>query len=161
MRKAWRTDRGAMIAILVATLLGTGARLSTVQWGAPFLFHPDERGFVMWEAAAIEWRGLTQDDWRPQTTTYGPVMYELAIALKWTFLGGIDEAREEAAQHGDAWSYVQAGLDGWDDGEPYSFVAWTHLVRGFGALASGLAIALLGLAAWRLRGADAGVCTAW
>lgn len=156
-----RADRLALVAILLATLAGTALRLSTVTWGAPFLFHPDERGFVMWEAAAIEWRGLTHDDWRPRTTTYGPVVYELAIASKWLFLGGIAASREEAARYPDEWSYVQAGLEAWDDGEPYSFLAWTHLVRALVALASGLAVALMGLAAWRLRGPLAGGVTAW
>ncbi|AKF05897.1 glycosyltransferase family 39 protein [Sandaracinus amylolyticus] len=152
--------RLAAIIIVLSTLLGGAARLVTVTWGSPFLFHPDERGFVMWEAAGIEWRGLVHDDWRPRTTTYGPLMYELAIGLKWTFLGGIDEARREAAQYGDEWAYVTAANERWREGEPFSFLRWTHLVRAAGAIGSALAILLMGLAAWRLSGPRAGAITA-
>jgi hypothetical protein len=158
--RAIRSHPRAALAIVLTTLIGGAARLATVTWGDPFLFHPDERGFVMWEAASIEWRGLTHGDWRPETTTYGPVIYELALALKWTFLGGIEHARRQASESPDAWAYVHAGIEAWDDGDPFSFLAWTQLVRTFGALASAIAIALLAAAAWRLEGARAGVVTA-
>ena len=142
-------------------LLGGVGRLVTVRWGDPFLFHPDEKGFVMWEAASIEWRGLTRDDWRPRTTTYGPVVYELAIGLKWAFLGGLDEARRDVALYPDDWAYVSAANAGWLEGEPFSMLAWTQLVRTFMAITSALAIALLALAAWRLSGPVAGAVAAW
>jgi hypothetical protein len=161
VRAAFRAHRGAVVAFAAAVLVGGLARALTVRWGSPFLFHPDERGFVMWEAAAIEWRGLLRGDFRPRTTTYGPLVYETALALKWIFLGGIAEARREAAAARDEWAYVQAALSAEPDGKPFSFLAWTHLCRGFGALASAIAIALLGCAAWRLAGPRAGVVTAW
>ncbi|WP_236606412.1 ArnT family glycosyltransferase [Sandaracinus amylolyticus] len=160
-RTSSNADRASLLALIAATLVGGALRLSTVTWGDPFLFHPDERGFVMWEAASIEWRGMTRGEWRPDTTTYGPVIYELALALKWAFLGGFDEAREEAQRYPDSWAYVVAGMDAWDDGEPYSFLRWTQLVRVFGAIGSAIAIALMGLAAWKLAGPRAGVITAW
>lgn len=156
-----RIDRAALLAVVVATLVGGAARLSTVTWGAPFLLHPDERGFVMWEAGTIEWRGLVQGDWRPRTTTYGPLMYELAIGLKWLFLGGPGEAREEARQYGDEWEYVRAAIEDGPERAPFSLVRWTHVVRAAGAIGSAVAIALLGVAAWMLAGARAGAITAW
>lgn len=152
-------ERAAAIVIVLATIAGGAARVGTVGWGEPFLFHPDERGFVMWEAAAIEWRGLSEGDWRPRSTTYGPLIYEVAIALKWTFLGGIEEARREASHHRDPWSYVSQAVSS-EDGVPFSFWRWTFLVRMFGAIGSTIAILLFALAAWRLSGPRAGAIAA-
>ena len=61
----------ALCALVVAAsvVVGGVARVGSAGWGLPYLLHVDEKGFVLWEVAAVEWRALRQDDWRPRTTT--------------------------------------------------------------------------------------------
>jgi hypothetical protein len=147
---------------VLATLVGGAARVGTVRWGHPFLFHPDERAFVMYEAATVEWRAITYGDWRPRTTSYGPFVYELAVVLKWMFDGGYSHARQQVERYDDELSYAAAGGPGpADPSAPFSLLRWTHLVRLAGAIGATIAIALMGVAAWTLAGARAGAMTAW
>ena len=46
------------LGIALAALLGGGARLATADWGLPYALHVDEKGFVVHEALAAEYRGL-------------------------------------------------------------------------------------------------------
>lgn len=153
-------SRWAAALVAIAALLGGAARLGTVDWGHPHLLHVDEKGFVMMEAASIEFRGLSEGDWRPRTTTYGPVLYGVALGLKWLFLGGLEEAERQVAAHPAEWPYVSHGLQGGDDA-PFDFLAWAQLARGFGALFATLGLLMLARAAWLLRGPEAAVATAW
>lgn len=152
--------RAAVLAALLAALAGGAARVGTVRWGEPELLHVDELGFVMWEAAEIEWRGLRHGVWMPRTTTYGPVIYASAIALKWLFLGGRAHAIAETERYPSSWAYVEASIGGGDDA-PIDFLAWTHLCRTLCALLGTLGVAAMARAAWILRGPEAAVATAW
>ncbi len=152
----------ALCALVVAAsvVVGGVARVGSAGWGLPYLLHVDEKGFVLWEVAAVEWRALRQDDWRPRTTTYGPLLYESGVLLKWALFGGRAHAAEVAARYPDAWSYTMGAFGAEGSEASFSWAAWAHALRVAGALAASLAVLLLALAAWRLEGAAAGAVTA-
>jgi len=145
---------------VLAVALGGAARLSTVGWGLPYLYHPDERGFVLWESASTEWRGLTQGDWRPRINTYGPLLYELALGVKWAFVGGPGEAGQEAQRHPTDWAYVTEAFGSRPGEATFLWPRWAWGVRTISALAGTAAIALLAAAARRLAGPGAGAVAA-
>jgi len=155
--------RASLFAALVvgaSVLVGGIARVGSADWGLPYLLHVDEKGFVLWEVAAVEWRALQQDDWRPRTTTYGPLLYTSAVLLKWACFGGRAHAAEVAARYPDAWSYTMGAFGAESSDAPFSWAQYVHALRLAGALAASLAVLLLALAAWRLEGPAAGAVTA-
>lgn len=152
--------RLCLAAILVATLVGGVARVGTADWGLPVSFHVDEKGFVLWEAIGMEWRGLTSGDYRPNASVYGPLVYEVAVGMKWLLFGGPDEARPVARLYRDSAQYHQTAFDALDADAPYSFAAWTHALRIFTGLLGAISILLMARAAWRLQGPWAGASAA-
>ena len=157
-----QTSRFAALALALAVLAGGAARFGTADWGLPFAFHVDEKGFVVWEAIYMEHRGLTQDDWRPRINSYGPLIYELAIGVKWLTTGGLARGAEVAAQYEDEHRYLtEAFAHRTDDARPFSFAALLFALRCAAATFGTLAILWLGLAAWTLAGPRAGAITAW
>lgn len=153
--------RAALVAIVLATIVGGTLRLGTVGWGMPLVLHVDEKGFVMWEAIATEWRGLVQGDYRPDSSTYGPLVFGLAVVVKWAMYGGPDEARPIAERFATAGEYHRASFDAAvAPGAPYSLADWTLRMRTISALLGTLAILLLARAAWRLAGPTAGAVAA-
>ncbi len=157
------TRRASTLAALVvaaSVVVGGIARVSSADWGLPYLLHVDEKGFVLWEVAAVEWRALRQDDWRPRTTTYGPLLYSSAVLLKWACFGGRAHAAEVAARYPDAWSYTMGAFGAEGSDAPSSWSEYVHALRLAGAFAASLAVLLLALAAWRLEGPAAGAVTA-
>lgn len=153
------TRNGAAIVIVMATVLGGAARLSSADWGLPFAFHVDERKFVLEEAMATEWRGLRRNDFRPNITTYGPVLYEAAIATKWMFEGGVERAAEIAARYTSESHYLD-GAFGHDGERPFRWPVLLHRLRILSALLGSAVIVLLGCAALRLEGPSAAAMTA-
>jgi hypothetical protein len=149
---------GALVA--AATVLGGLARVGSADWGLPVSFHVDEKGFVLWEAIGAEWRGLTSGDYRPNASVYGPLVYELAIGVKWLRYGGPETARPIAARYPDPAHYHQRAFDALDPDAPYSFADWTEDCRTLAGLLGTLAILLLTRAAWRLGGPWAGASAA-
>jgi hypothetical protein len=151
----------SIAVLLTAVLFGGAARLASADWGLPYTFHPDEKGFVVWETITTEWRGLVEDDWRPRINTYGPLLYETAIALKWLTFGGPESARAVASRFPDGWRYLLGAFDhGQTTTASYDFRDWFLTLRLFSALLGSLSILLLGLAAWKLEGPRAGAFTA-
>ncbi len=155
-----RIERLCLLAVALATLLGGYARVSTADWGLPVSFHVDEKGFVLWEAIGMEFRGLTSGDYRPNASVYGPLVYETAVGMKWLLYGGPDEARPVAERYRDPAQYHQTAFDALDPHAPYSFADWTHALRALAGLLGALSILLLARAAWRLEGPIAGACAA-
>lgn len=144
---------------VAAVALGALLRFGSAGWGLPYLFHPDEKGFVMWEAMSVEWRGLTHDDWRPRTNTYGPLIYRVAVGLKWLVYGGPGEARPTAEAYPNDWAYLTGafGFDGAaatdaDAAAPYRWPTLARRYRLLAAAMGSLAVWLLALAAGRLAG---------
>lgn len=154
-------SRFALAAIVLATVVGGALRLGTVGWGMPLLLHVDEKGFVLWEAIGMEWEGLVHDDFRPRASVYGPLVYGLAIGVKWAMYGGPDEARPVAERFANAGEYHRACFDARvEPTAPYSLADWTVRMRTISALLGTLAIVLLARAAWRLGGRRAGAIAA-
>lgn len=151
--------RSAVIAITLALIFGAVARVGTVRWGDPYLLHVDERGYVMLQAAATEWRGLKRNDWRPRITTYGPVLFATALGVKWTFLGGIDAARRDVAHHSDAEAYVDATYR--SHANTPDLVGWTHLCRLLLAWLSSLSLVAFARASWLMGGPRVAVFATW
>ncbi|MAQ17549.1 MAG: hypothetical protein CMN30_22475 [Sandaracinus sp.] len=149
------------VALALAVLAGTGARVATADWGLPFSFHVDERGFVVHEALATEWRGLRHGDWTPRINTYGSAVIFGVIGVHLATQGGLDRARAVARRAPN--EHVFIGEFGFqpDDDAPYSMPALLHALRLLAALTGGLAILFVGLAAGRLAGASAGVAAGW
>lgn len=134
--------------------------MGTAGWGLPLQLHVDEKGFVLWEAFGTEWRGLTQDDWRPRITNYGPVIFDLAIATKWMLYGGHETARPVAQQFKNDWDYLQGAFAHVDENEPYPWAKLVHAVRLLSGLLGTLSILLLARAAYRLSGPVVAALTA-
>ena len=152
--------RLCLLAIALATLIGGAARIQTADWGLPVSFHVDEKGFVLWEAIGMEWRGLTTDDYRPNASVYGALVYEVAVGTKWLLYGGPDAARPVAERYRDPAAYHQTAFDALDPEAPYSFADWTHALRVVAGILGMLSIVLMGRAAWRLGGPYAGASAA-
>lgn len=141
--------------LALAVLAGGAARVGTAGWGLPYAFHPDEKGFVVWEAMYAEWRGLEQGDWRPRINTYGPLVYEIAIGVKWLVFGGPARAAEVTARHSSPWEYVRDAF-GHTGEAPFSWPMLLWSLRLVSALLGSGAILLLGLAGWKLQGPRTG-----
>lgn|GEM_PF-1481799 len=155
-----RTSTLCALLVGASVLLGGAARVRSASWGLPYLLHVDEKGFVLWEVAMVEWRALRQDDWRPRTTTYGPLLYESGVLLKWAFFGGRAHALEVAERYPDPWSYTMGAFGADGSGAPLEWAQYVYVLRVASALAASLAILFLALAAWRLEGAAAGAIAA-
>ncbi len=155
-----RTSALCALVVAAAVLLGGVARVSTAGWGLPYLLHVDEKGFVLWEVAMVEWRALRQDDWRPRTTTYGPLLYESGVLLKWACFGGRAHAAEVAARYPDAWSYAMGAFGAEGTNAPYSWADYAYMLRLASALAASLAVLFFALSAWRLEGPVTGAVMA-
>jgi hypothetical protein len=155
-----RSSALCALVVAAAVFLGGIARVGSAGWGLPYLLHVDEKGFVLWEVASVEWRALRQDDWRPRTTTYGPLLYESAVLLKWACFGGRAHAAEVAARYPDPWSYTMGAFGAEGQSAPFSWAELVYALRVAGALAASLAVLMLALAAWRLEGPVAGAVMA-
>lgn len=156
-RDGGRRERSSA-AVVLALVAAAIARLGTVDWDAPFRFHVDELGFVFWVAAHAEWRGFVLGSFEPTVTTYGPLVYELALAIKW-LLSGTAQAREAAQSAADGWAYL-AVLD--DPAQtPLTMMQWIRAMRVVSACAGVLTVGLVARASRRLAGPEAGAITAW
>lgn len=151
-------ERRARWLVGLALLVAAVARLGTAGWGLPFRFHIDEQGFVMWVAAHTEWQGLVQGSFRPTVSTYGPLVYELAIGVKW-LLSGIGGATSAAETATDGWAYLRVLDD--PAVTPLTMVEWTRAMRYVSACAGVATLLLLARAAWRLAGPEAAALLAW
>ena len=149
----------ATTVIAAAVVLGGVARVGTADWGLPYSFHVDEKGFVIWEALAMEHRGLTDDDWCPRINTYGPLALELVIAMKWWWMGGRDHAARVARRYPRDDRYVFEAFGHLSDATFYA-PKLLHLMRLVAALAGSLTVLLLALAAINLADRRAGAFTA-
>ncbi|MFW6050119.1 MAG: hypothetical protein ACODAU_03025 [Myxococcota bacterium] len=151
--------RIALAVVLACTVAGGAARMGTAGWGLPYQLHVDEKGFVVWEAVYAEWRGLMRGDWRPRINTYGPLVFELVLATKWATMGGIERAREVAAQFQDPAGYLRGAFGHLGDA-PFHWPDLYLRLRLLVGLLGAVAVALLAAAAWRLEGPRAGAWTA-
>ena len=154
-----RSSLAASLVLVAAVVAGTGARVATADWGLPFAFHVDERGFVVHEALATEWRGLRHDDWTPRINTYGSLVIYGVIGMHWATQGGRERAAAVARRYGNEHEFIR-GAFGFGGEAPFSMPRLLHALRLLSAWLGGLAILLLGLAARRLAGPWAGATTA-
>lgn len=154
-----RSSLWASVVLVLAVLAGTGARVATADWGLPFSFHVDERGFVVHEALATEWRGIRKDDWTPRINTYGSLVIYGVIATHWATQGGRSRAEAVARQFPSEHDYIHDGF-GFQGEAPFSLPRLLYHLRLLSAWLGGLAILLLGLAGRRLAGPWAGAATA-
>ena len=142
------------LALLVAAI----ARVGTAGWGMPFRYHVDELGFVMWVAAHAEWNGFVHGSFEPTVTTYGPLVYELALATKW-LVSGTSGASEAARQVGDGWQYL--GLLDDPARTPLTMAGWIHTMRVVSGWIGTLTVLVLARASKRLAGPEAAAIVAW
>ena len=156
--RTWREDTRAHALIGCALLVAAIARFGTASWGLPFRFHVDEQGFVMWVAAHTEWAGMHGQTFEPQVTTYGPLVYQLALGVKW-LLGGFDAASVSARSAADGWLYLSALED--PTRTPLTMVEWTRAMRMVSAFAGVLTVMLFARTAHRLGGNTSAVLAAW
>lgn len=156
--RTWREDTRAHALIVLALLVAAIARFGTASWGLPFRFHIDEQGFVMWVAAHTEWAGMHGQTFEPQVTTYGPLVYQLAMGVKW-LLGGFDAASISARSTADGWLYLTALED--PTRTPLTMVEWTRAMRMVSSFAGVLTVMLFARTAQRLGGHTAAVLAAW
>jgi hypothetical protein len=156
--RGWGEAQRANALILLALFVAALARFGTASWGLPFRFHIDEQGFVMWVAAHTEWSGMHGHSFEPQVTTYGPLVYELALAVKW-LLGGFDAAEVSARATADGWLYLSALED--PSRTPLTMVEWTRAMRMTSAFAGVITVLLYTRIAHRLGGSTAAVLAAW
>jgi len=156
--RTWREDARARALIGLALLVAAIARFGTASWGLPFRFHIDEQGFVMWVAAHTEWAGMNGQSFEPQVTTYGPLVYQLALGVKW-LLGGFHAAEFSAQSAGDGWLYLSALED--PARTPLTMIEWTRAMRMVSSLAGVLTVVLFARTAHRLGGNVPGVLAAW
>ena len=142
------------MALVVAAI----ARVGTAGWGLPMRYHVDELGFVMWVAAHAEWHGFVRGSFEPTVTTYGPFVYELALATKW-LISGTGGAAEAAQQVPDGWAYLTL----LDDPErtPLTMNGWIHAMRIVSAWVGVGTVLLLARATKRLAGPEAAAIVAW
>ena len=154
-----RLDFIAVLVVVLAMGAGAAARLGTVDWGLPHALHVDEKAFVIWPALEMEWEGLRNDDWRPRTNTYGPLVFELVVGVKWWLMGGREHAERVASRYRGSWDYVRGGFDSLGMA-PFHMPQLVLLVRWMAAILGILAIGLLAAAAWALEGRRAGAFTA-
>ncbi len=155
-----RRTRRLALGVIALSTLGTGARLYATSWGLPILYHVDEKAFVLWEAVATEWRGLRGEGYRPATNTYGPALFQLAIAARWQTAEGGTEAARSVARDTPRPDLFSARVLHHGDLGPGSWSAWLVYLRRGSAILGGFAILLLAAAAWSLRGPPAGAFAA-
>ncbi|MEZ4326331.1 MAG: glycosyltransferase family 39 protein [Polyangiales bacterium] len=148
------------LGIALAALLGGGARLATADWGLPYALHVDEKGFVVHEALAAEYRGLRGGDYRPHNTSYGPLVFEVVIATKWALFGGPNQARALAERYPDEWAYITGALQAYTSPTSVALPDLLFALRALAALFGALTIWWLGLAAQQLETPRAGVIAA-
>ena len=148
------------MVVALATLLGGGARLATADWGLPYALHVDEKGFVVHEALAAEYRGLTRGDFRPHNTAYGPLVFQLVIATKWARFGGRDAAQALVARYPNEGAYVTQAFTTETTATTVSMPDLLHALRLVAGVLGALTILLLGLTAARLETPRAGAVAA-
>lgn len=148
------------LVIALATVLGGGARMATADWGLPYALHVDEKGFVVHEALAAEYRGLRTGDFRPYSTAYGPLVFQLVIATKWAVFGGRDEARRLALRYESEGDYLRHALQAKTTPSSISLPDLLYALRLLAGLLGALTILLLGLTAARLETPRAGAFAA-
>lgn len=148
------------LLIALAALVGGGARMATADWGLPYALHVDEKGFVVHEALAAEYRGLTRGDFRPRNTAYGPLVFELVIATKWALFGGPDAARAVVAHYPNDWAYVGRALTTETTRTTVSLPDLLYALRLVAGVLGALTILLLGFTAARLESPRAGAIAA-
>ncbi len=151
-------ERRAGALVSLAILVGAIARLWTAHWGLPFRYHVDELGFVMWVAAHAEWSGFVHGSFEPTVTTYGPLVYELAIAVKW-LVSGTHDAALAARTVGDGWAYLTLLED--PARTPLTLTAWIAVMRDVSAGIGVLTVLVLARATRRLAGPEAAAIVAW
>jgi hypothetical protein len=147
------------LVVLAAVAFGGLARAGTAEWGLPYQLHVDEKGFVVWEALAMEHRGLTEEDWRPRIDTYGPLLLDVVVAMKWWWLGGREHAERVARRYPDGFLYSQLAFGHGSDAAFFAPELF-RVLRWLVALLGTLAIGLLEAAAWMLQGPRAGAYAA-
>ncbi|GAB4112759.1 MAG: hypothetical protein OHK0013_48550 [Sandaracinaceae bacterium] len=151
-------ERRARWLVAIALVVAAVARLGTVGWGLPFRFHIDEQGFVLWVAAHTEHQGFVRGSFRPTVSTYGPLVYELAIGVKW-LLSDVSRAAEAARGVPDGWAYLRVLDD--PAVTPLTMIEWTRAMRTVSAWCGVLTLLLLARAARRLGGPEAATLVAW
>ena len=153
-------DRERRSATLVALALFVAAlaRIGTASWGMPFRYHTDELGFVMWVAAHAEWNGFAHGSFEPTVTTYGPLVYELALAVKW-IVSGTDGAAEAVRHARDGWQYLRLLDD--PTRTPLTMIAWIGTMRVVSAWIGVATVLVLARATRRLAGPEAAAIVAW
>ncbi len=119
-------ERRALVLVGAALVVAAVARVGTAGWGLPFKYHVDELGFVMWVAAHAEWHGFVRGSFEPTVTTYGPLVYELALATKW-MISGTSGAAEAARGAADGWAYLTVLDD--PARTPLTMIEWIHAMR--------------------------------
>lgn len=159
---ASRRERPMLPYALMALIAlgGGGARLATADWGLPYALHVDEKGFVVHEALAAEYRGLTRGDFRPYNTSYGPLVFEVVIGMKWALFGGRERARALAAQYPTEWEYITGALRPHTSPTTVSLPELLYGLRALAAALGALTIWWLALAAARLETPRTGVVAA-
>jgi hypothetical protein len=151
-------DRRAHALVALALLVAAFARVGTAGWGMPFRYHVDELGFVMWVAAHAEWNGFVHGSFEPTVTTYGPLVYELAIATKW-LVSGTGDAASAAHQVSDGWQYLTLLDD--PARTPLTMIGWIHTMRVVSAWIGVATVLVLARATKRLAGPEAAAIVAW
>ncbi len=144
--------------VVLALVVAAIARVGTAGWGLPMRYHVDELGFVMWVAAHAEWHGFVRGSFEPTVTTYGPLVYELALATKWLISGtaGVSEAAHEVS---DGWAYLTLLDD--PARTPITMNGWIHAMRIVSAWVGVGTVMVLARATKRLAGPEAAAIVAW
>ncbi|MBX7194636.1 MAG: glycosyltransferase family 39 protein [Sandaracinaceae bacterium] len=151
-------ERRAWMLVALALIAAAVARVGSVSWDAPFRNHPDELGFVMWVAAHAEWNGFVHGSFEPTVTTYGPLVYELALATKWA-ISDASAASDAAHTVADGWAYLNVLDD--PARTPLTMNEWIHAMRLVSAWLGVLTVLVLARATRRLAGPEAAALVAW